>query len=156
FGYLHWYANIRVPQLPTNGQSDSLSTMNALPAEFVQASIGRVPTPMSTPSSQVSTPPSGRITSCMTRPRIGCLMVVLSQAHLARSRFNPIRSRPIVPLTPESSDLLLSVARGPVLRKWRTTRTGQSLQSRHLSNGQHHSLVTNPRSRILSICKFDL
>ncbi|CAE6521362.1 unnamed protein product [Rhizoctonia solani] len=34
--------------------------MNALPAEFVQGSIGRVPTPMSTPTSQVSTPPSGR------------------------------------------------------------------------------------------------
>ncbi|CAE6477395.1 unnamed protein product [Rhizoctonia solani] len=25
FGYLHWSANIRVPQLPTNGQSDSPS-----------------------------------------------------------------------------------------------------------------------------------
>ncbi|CAE6404269.1 unnamed protein product [Rhizoctonia solani] len=131
FDYLHWSADILVPQLSTNTQSDNPSIRYerspSCPPKLVPASIE----PLSNPTSQIPSPPlDGNISTSMTRPRTSRSMVVPSQAHLAGSRFNPVRSRPIAPLTPESPGLRLGVARGPVLRKGRIAHTGNSLVTR--------------------------
>ncbi|CAE6470556.1 unnamed protein product [Rhizoctonia solani] len=119
FGYLHWSANICVPQLPTNGQSDSPSIhyerTPSCPPEFIQASIVRVPTPVN--SSQTGLYSSVRAYQFLYDSALYWSLDGRSVLSLSSPLL--IQSHSI------STNLTLDAG-----EKGRTTRAGQSLQSR--------------------------